>query len=170
MGYVLNDEGGFAERANEPGGYCNMGVSMTAFIEWRHGKGMPTPTPEDLKALTREEATELYWEKYAMPSGFADHPPGVDYVMFNTAIMQGVGGAHVLYVAAGRGWKPDLGDTMGVIAMIARILLFQAAAKMHDPNCGPHIDPKTGKPQHGFGPGWADRLLRVQDRAAMMVT
>jgi lysozyme family protein len=53
--YVLNDEGGFAERASEPGGAVNKGISMLVFREWRHSKGKPDPTLDDLRNLTDED-------------------------------------------------------------------------------------------------------------------
>ena len=169
--FVLNDEGGYAERENEPGGACNKGISFLVFKEWRVKQGKPVPTFADLKAITEAEAKEIYAALFAKPLSFDSYPSGLDYVMLNTAVMQGVTGAKQLY---------DANALM--------VLLLQCQKKMFDLRCGPFIegvelttgmtvaqlieklkklDPKTTV-RRGFGPGWSNRIIRVARRCMDM--
>jgi hypothetical protein len=173
--YVLNDEGGYAERENEPGGACNKGISFLVFKEWRKKQGKPVPTFADLKAITEAEAKAIYTALFAKPLSFDSYPSGLDYVMLNTAVMQGVTGAKDLHKEAAS-------------ANMLMTLLIQAQKKMFDLRCGPFIegfeftpgmevgvlieklkklDPKT-KIKRGFGPGWSNRLVRVARRCMAM--
>lgn len=89
LAYVFTDEGGYAERAIEPGGAVNMGVSFERFVAWRQLKGKPHPTFADLKAMTRDEATALYDKFFLTPAHFDDLPAGVDYVVLDGFINGG---------------------------------------------------------------------------------
>ena len=91
--YVFNDEGGYAERNTEGGGAVNMGITFTVFVAWRQSKGVPYSTFADLKAMTQEEATEIYKAHFLSAIHFDDLPAGVDYVVLNAAIQGGVTGS-----------------------------------------------------------------------------
>ncbi len=185
--YVLNDEGGYAERINEPGGAVNHGISFQLFLEVWHkdpvfrfqfyqGK-TDEPTFADLKALTDKGASYIY-EHHIFPLvGFDKMPVGLDYVMVNTATMQGAHGAIDLLQQSlnvpvtGHLDKVTL-DALAKAPMIpvplAGVLIQQASAKMHDKRVGDWVDP-TGKKMNGFGPGWANRMIRVFNRAVGMI-
>ena len=90
IGHILDDEGGFAQRAGEPGGAVNKGVSFLAFQIWRNAQRKPAPTFADLKALTVEEATAIYTANYAAKIGFNALPAGVDYAALDSAVNEGV--------------------------------------------------------------------------------
>jgi len=142
LGFVLNDEGGFAIRDAEPGGAVNKGVSFLVFTEWRKRNGQPPPQFDDLRDITTEEAMAIYETLYAKPIGFDDLPAGLDYAMLNAAVMEGVNGAKKLL------------DRSGPDPMM--LLLAQAAKKMRS------------KSVTKFGGGWGDRLLRVANRVGEM--
>jgi lysozyme family protein len=160
--YVFNDEGGFAERPEEPGGSCNMGISLVALDRWRKSQGRGRPGIEDVKALTREEATEIYTAHYAAPVRFDDLPAGLDYIMLNTAVMQGVTGAiQLLQTALGMAtplgryddttWEALRASDVGEVAR--EVLILQAHNKLCQPSASK------------FGRGWGDRILRVMARS-----
>jgi lysozyme family protein len=183
--YVFNDEGGYTERENEPGGAVNHGISFLLFQEmWEKEKkkekpGIPLhegkPTFKDLKNLTQEQASYLY-KTYVFPLvGFDKLPAGLDYAMVNTATMQGPTGAiKLLQEALGFGFMETTGklDTRTWDAikdsdpykLIGGLLLLQAKTKMNDPRVGKWKD-KNDKEQKGFGPGWGNRLWRVWNRS-----
>jgi lysozyme family protein len=89
MEYVYKDEGGFAIRELEPGGAVNMGIAFARFEAWRLLKSKKVVTFDDLKAMTRDEATEIYAKFYFVPSHFDDLPSGVDYSVLDPFINGG---------------------------------------------------------------------------------
>ncbi len=149
--FVGDDEGGFAIRKDEPGGAVNRGITFQTFKIWREKQGKPIPTFDDLKNISLNEATEIYGQLYFDPIGFDDLPSGLDYILANTAIMQGVTGAKKMHSAA---QMFSGGDTL---ATCLGILLVQACAKLKSRNV------------FKYGGGWADRFLREATRAASMM-
>lgn len=94
MDYVFVHEGGYAERDSEPGGAVNMGISFAAFTDWWSKAGRSRkPTFADLKALSREDAEEIYRAWFFAPIHFDVLPFGVDYAFVDLAVNSGVGGA-----------------------------------------------------------------------------
>jgi len=101
-------EGGFSVRPDEPGGAVQKGVSFLVFQEWRKKQGQPAPTLGDLKALTDEEAIELYTEMYAKPMRFDELPLGLDFCLLDISIMEGTRGAKLLLqLALDLPWPPS---------------------------------------------------------------
>ena len=146
--YILNDEGGFAERKAEPGGAVNRGISLEALAEdWNKNKRKSIPTVNDLNNLSEEEAMRIYTDHYAKSIGFDDLPVPLDYVMLNTAVMEGITGANELLF---------LSKAKTPIETAANMLIFQLAKKLKKPS------------RDKFGPGWADRIMRVWARARSM--
>lgn len=159
---ILIWEGGWAERPNEPGGAVNKGVSLTAFREWRLSQGKAIPTKEDLRELTDDEAKQIYRKKYADAIGFDHLASGYDYALLTAAVMSGPGWGHPEDNRPGAAWFHDQSkDDLG------KLLVLMMTAKMHDKNCGPHINPVTGKSEW-YGPGWSDRFVSVYDLAKEM--
>jgi hypothetical protein len=69
--FVLEQEKGYVNSPNDPGGETNWGISK----RWN---------PDiDVKNLTREGAKEVYWERYWIPSKAEDKPEPVDLVYFD---------------------------------------------------------------------------------------
>ena len=147
--YVLNDEGGFGEGPWEPGGAVNKGVSYKTFKWWRMQiKHLPEPNLDDLKALTDEESGEIYKHLFWDPLHCDDLPNGLDYAVFNTAIMQGVDGANTIFAKA---------RSSTVLETIDGIIIGHLLAKMAAPNIGK------------FAGGWGPRIERVWNRAKAML-
>jgi len=66
--FLLKWEGGFVNDPDDLGGATNMGVTIATYRAYCRKKGYPKPTIERLKALTKEEWTEimktLYWNRW----------------------------------------------------------------------------------------------------------
>ena len=64
--HILKWEGGFVNDPDDLGGATNMGVTHKTYMLYRKRKGLPKPTVEDLKKLTKEEFTDIlktmYWD------------------------------------------------------------------------------------------------------------
>lgn len=87
---VLTHEGGYVNDPRDPGGETNMGISKRAFPHI------------DIAKLTREQAAELYYRHYWVPSKAADVPDDIRALYFDTAVNCGVATAiRLLQMAAG---------------------------------------------------------------------
>lgn len=84
---VIQEEGGFVNDAQDPGGATNMGITLATLSTWRNA----TCTAADVQALTQEEAEKiyksLYWDKVQGDS----LKPAVALLLFDAAINHGVG-------------------------------------------------------------------------------
>ena len=82
--WVLDQEGGYANHAKDPGGETNHGI--TRYVAWAHGyRGAMRDIPHD---LVRRIYHDSYWTRCqceAMP----EHP--IRLVVFDAAVHSGVG-------------------------------------------------------------------------------
>lgn len=91
---TLPNEGGWNDHEKASvGGYSMRGVSLLVYRAWRARNGEARPSPDDLKAITEDEALAIYTLQYAKPIGFDDLPAGVDAALLDFAINLGPTGA-----------------------------------------------------------------------------
>ena len=149
LGFILEDEGGYAERPTEPGGAVNFGISMTTFSSWRSMHSRPRPAFADLKAMSKDEAIAIYTMNYALPLHFENIPAGLDYAALDAAVNEGVDAARGLLTVT-----TPLRDMKARIQAISDIRLTVKKAR-----------PEWTK----FGPGWTARINdRVVKRAVLL--
>lgn len=83
---LLAHEGGFVNHPKDPGGATNKGLtlaSMRAYVK-------PNATIADLKKITDEQVSAVYYKQYWAPIMGPDLPSGVDYAVFDLAVNSGV--------------------------------------------------------------------------------
>lgn len=180
LAFVFRDEGGYAERPEEGGGAVNMGITFTVFKFWRLGIGLPEPTWADLKAMTKEEATEIYIVQYLNAVHFDELPAGVDYAVYDASITGGVTGSIKLLQEA-LGLKPVDGN-YGLVTKwaanhrvvpelinklcdlrLAKYKTFKIYNKIANPA-------KPVEKQVTWGKIWSNRIEEVRKRSMSMVT
>lgn len=91
---TLPNEGGWND--HEPasvGGYSMRGVTLMVYRAWRARNNEPQPSPDDLKAITEDEAVAIYTVQYAKAIRFDDLPAGVDAALLDFAVNLGPTGA-----------------------------------------------------------------------------
>ena len=97
---ILAEEGGLSHHRRDPGGLTKFGISSRAYPQL------------DIARLTRDQAVSIYRADYWTPIRGDDLPPGLDLLVFDTAVNMGVITAAMLLQDA-------LGVTMdGVIGPI----------------------------------------------------
>lgn len=81
VGFVLRDriEGGYVNDPRDPGGETQFGISKRSYPK------------ENIKALTRERAIELYRRDYWDKPGCDKLPPKLAVALFDCAVNQGAG-------------------------------------------------------------------------------
>jgi lysozyme family protein len=84
---VLAAEGGFVNNPADPGGATNLGITQRTLSEFRDAE----VTEEDVRALTRAEAREIYRARYWIPMRCADLPAGIDLMVFDFGVNAGPG-------------------------------------------------------------------------------
>jgi lysozyme family protein len=85
LAFTLKHEGGYVDHPADPGGATNMGVTRATLAKWRR----KPVSKADVKALTRDEAANVYRRFFWEPCGGPFLPIGVDAVVFDWAVHSG---------------------------------------------------------------------------------
>lgn len=86
---ILRREGGFVDNPHDRGGATNYGITEDTLARWR---GEPVTT-EDVRALTKEEARDIYRHDYIVAPGY-DHLSGpLGRFLVDSAVQHGPGRA-----------------------------------------------------------------------------
>ena len=92
MEFIRRWEGGYVDNPLDAGGATNRGITIGTLTRWRQSKGLPAPTKDDVRNLTREEADEIYRAWYWEPSGASkatDYPTAL--LLMDSGVLHGVG-------------------------------------------------------------------------------
>ena len=155
---VLAHEGGFSMHPNDPGGATKYGITIGVLGEWR-GR---VASVDDVKALTKSEAAEIYRARYWNACRCDDLPAGVSYAVFDCAVNQGVGrAARFLQQSCGVAVDGFIGPVTIAAARAADpgLLLSEFSARRM------HAYGNLASLFRTFGLGWSRRLLTAHSFA-----
>ena len=160
LAVVLAAEGGFVDDPADPGGATNLGITRATLSSWL-GR---LATIADVEALTPALAGAIYRARYWNPAHAGKCPPGVDLMVFDEAVNQGVGRAIAsLQTAAGVAPDGAFGPaTRAAIAAAAPAELIRAIAADRIR----HYRALPTFPR--FGRGWLARVDRTTGAALEM--
>ncbi len=82
-------EGGVSDRASDPGGLTNLGITQATLSRYLGRQA----TPSEVKGLTPQTAAPIYHALYWRPMRGDELPAGADLLLFDCAINQGEGRA-----------------------------------------------------------------------------
>lgn len=158
---ILASEGGFVDDPHDPGGATNLGVTLATLSSWLGH----TATIADVEALTPEAVAPIYQARYFNAAHANDCPAGVDLMVFDEAVNQGVGRAITsLQIAAGVPADGRFGPrTLAAVRGAEPEVLINAIAADRDAHY--RALPGFGR----FGNGWLTRLERTRRAALAMV-
>jgi lysozyme family protein len=158
---ILASEGGFVDDPHDSGGATNLGITRATLSGWL-GR---TASIADVEALTPAAAAPIYQARYWNPSHACDCPAGVDLMVFDEAVNQGVGRAIAsLQVALGITADGAFGAaTKATLAAADPTSLIRAIAA----NREAHYRAMPTFPR--FGRGWLARLERTTELALGVV-
>jgi lysozyme family protein len=91
---ILRREGGFVNHPSDRGGPTNYGITQATLQAWR-GRAV---SEEDVRALSVEEASDIYRARYLAP--FTDVAEALRAQVVDIAVNSGVGRARALLSAA----------------------------------------------------------------------
>ena len=88
----LQWEGGYTNNPDDPGGPTNLGIIQSPeYNNYRRSKGLPL---QSVRWITREEAKDIYKNKYWDVMNCDNLPPGLDLAVFDASVNNGTGRAH----------------------------------------------------------------------------
>ncbi len=92
LSYVLKFEGGFTDNPNDHGGPTNFGITAADYGQFL---GQATPaSAEQVRAMTRQEAVEIYRTRYIARPGFGPIADGnLKLVLVDSGVLFGTGRA-----------------------------------------------------------------------------
>lgn len=83
---VFKHEGGYSNDVGDPGGPTNWGITIgDARLYWKK-----YATAEDVKAMPKSVAEDIYRQHYAIPLHYDELPAGVDYAVLDYGINSGI--------------------------------------------------------------------------------
>jgi lysozyme family protein len=159
--HVLAHEGGFVDHPADPGGATNLGCTKAVWEEWCD---RPV-TVDEIRALTVEDVTPVYREKYWDRSKCGALPVGIDYCVFDTAVNSGPGRA-IKFLQETVGATPD--GVLGPLTL--RAVHAMNPRDVIDGYCDRRLAfLKELKTWETFGRGWGRRVLEVRRTAHEML-
>lgn len=79
---ILNNEGGFVDDPDDPGGRTNFGITQATYNNYNPGK--------DVKNITQDEVASIYMKGYYIPSGASQLDGKLATQLFDCAVNCGV--------------------------------------------------------------------------------
>ena len=157
---ILQSEGGFVDDPDDPGGATNLGITLDTLSSWL-GRAA---TVADVRALTAAEAGQIYLARYYNPAHACDCPAGVDLMVFDEAVNQGVGRAiQSVQRCAGVAADGVFGPlTKAAVEAMAPAALINAIAADRDAHY------RALSTFAHFGKGWLARVARTTKDALAM--
>lgn len=158
---IFDHEGGYVDHPSDPGGATNLGITKATLEAWR-GR---TVTKDQVKALERPEATQIYKLRYWDAIKGDQLPPGVDLAVLDWAVNSGVSRATKALQSL-VGAAPD-----GVIGPKTLAAIGAASpTKLVEDLCDLRLQWLEGLSTWPvFGKGWARRVNDTKAKALAMV-
>lgn len=149
---LLGHEGGYVNDPHDPGGETNMGISKASYPR------------ENIKAMTRARAAEIYRRDFWDAVRGDDLPAGLDPVAFDPAVNSGVSrGAKWLQSALGVTADGKIGPQTIAAACAAN------PEAVIDRACDLRLAWLRTLPTWGrFGKGWTRRVESIRETATAM--
>ena len=83
---TIRREGGYVDHPSDPGGATNMGITIYTLKQWRGTE----VTKDDVRNLTREEATQIYYQLFWKPLNLENLSTGwLKELMFDWCVNAG---------------------------------------------------------------------------------
>lgn len=159
---LLMDEGGFVDHPRDPGGATNLGVTLeTAIRNKLDIDGDGDVDKDDVRKLTPALVAPVFSREYWRAASCDACPAGLDYMVFDCAVNQGVGRA-TRWLQTVAGVKAD--GLVGPMTLAAVARLDATAAIVAFTNLR-ETHYRSLSTFDVFGKGWVRRLHEVKARA-----
>jgi lysozyme family protein len=157
---ILQSEGGFVNNPADPGGATNLGITLSTLTAFR---GRPQ-TVDDVRALTVADVSPIYQANYWNAARCGDCPAGVDLMVFDAAVNQGVRRAvRALQTVVGVTADGAVGP-----GTLAAIRAADPTATINAISANREAFYRSLSTFPTFGTGWLNRLQRTRGLALQM--
>ena len=146
--FTLHHEGGLSVDKRDPGNWTGGKPSRGKFVGTKHGIAAASHPTLDIRALTLDQAADIYWGDYILGPGFAELPLPLLLVVEEAAVNCGPGRAKQFLILA-----------PATLSIADRVRAVCAA------NLAYHRRLKTWPT---FGKGWAARIADGQRQALLL--
>jgi len=155
-------EGGFVNDPNDNGGATNHGITIGTLSTWR-GKRCSV---QDVQNLTVDEALRIYRAMYWQPVAGDDLPTGLDLIVFDCAVNQGIGrGTKALQKAVGVAVDGHVGPRTVAAAKACNVL--QAISSVRDYRLAKYMEADDWP---RYKNGWQNRLKTIYETSLKWVS
>ena len=163
LAFTLKEEGGFSNNPNDPGGATMCGVTLNVYRAWKNNQSL---TPDDLKNISQQELSDLYSQKYWVPSSCDKLPIGISLSVFDMSVNAGVGRSiRLLQSSIGAISDGSIGpQTLSKVASFDATDVINKLADQHTSFY------KSLPAFKYFGKGWLSRVDSRKQAALDMVT
>jgi lysozyme family protein len=161
---ILEHEGGYVNHPDDPGGATNKGITIATFRSFIKRDG----TIADLKALTTQQAVDVYKAQYWDAVRADDLPSGVDYSVADFAVNSGPSRA-AKYLQAALGVTQDGAIGPQTIAAANAADPKAIIRKINADRLAFMKRIQGGKLWKTFGRGWQRRVDAVQSTSLALV-
>jgi Glycosyl hydrolase 108/Predicted Peptidoglycan domain len=162
MQLIFRVEGGFSDDRDDPGGATNFGITLKTLRAWKNNDSL---TVEDIKALTQNQAKEIYRTEYWNRMQCGRLPTGLDLEVFDFGVNAGPGTA-VKALQKIIGVTED--GSIGPITLAA--LKTFAVDKLVEEYSDARLEYyKSLKNEAKFLVGWESRVSQIQTAAFKMM-
>jgi lysozyme family protein len=164
LAFVLDQEKGYVDNPQDPGGRTNLGVTQKVWEEWVGRES----NEKEMRNLTKADVAPLYQRKYWNACRCDELPIGVDLCVFDTAVNSGPGRAIKLLQSC-IGVPAD--GAIGSVT-VATITQFKGSSIIHliDEYCSARQSYLISLPNFGtFGKGWTKRVQDCEQKATSML-
>lgn len=160
LDFTLKQEGGYGDHPLDPGGATKYGVTQATLARFR-GRAV---SKAEVRALTRQDAAEIYRRDYWTPVAGDSLPVGVDAVVFDHAVNSGPAAAlKTLRAALG---LPLAAHLQNIVEACARTRSEVLAREL----CRRRMSFLRGlRTFTTFGRGWTRRIEAVEATALQMI-
>lgn len=122
--FIRKWEGGWSDNPVDPGGATNKGITYGTFVNWRTAHGQPTPSKDDLRAISDAETEQIYHDWYYVASGADKLPWPLSLAQTDTAVNAGVGRAQAILAQSGGDFLSYVGHLIQWYASIPNFETF----------------------------------------------
>ena len=160
LAFTLKQEGGYGDHPLDPGGATKFGVTQATLARFR-GRAV---SKADVRALTRQEAADIYRRDYWAPVAGDSLPVGIDAVVFDHAVNSGPTAAlKTLRAALG---LPLAAHVQGVVEACAKARSENLAREL----CRRRMSfLRALRTFATFGRGWTRRVEALEATALRMI-
>jgi lysozyme family protein len=151
LAFTLDQEGGFSDNPDDPGGATMHGVTLATFQKF-----VPNATVADLKAIPDFAVSFIYWLDYWREMRCDDLPSGVDLSVWDFGVNAGPARSiEMLQQAVGADVDGDLGPL--TLAAVGKMAATDLVTKLN----GLQVAYYQSLPTFSeFGAGWLARSER----------